>query len=139
MGVGAKAKRLDFNPMSPARFPPRQLEGRGDPEEGDWVDKDDYSDSYPNMVAGEVYSAYTNDLVIGGDHVSVVPFATFGTVPDAEMTTSNTVLFKDSAVSLAVEGLWGCTSVVVISRRGAYAGHIYERKAQTCKSLGSPH
>jgi hypothetical protein len=141
VGTGAKAKRFHFNFMSPARFPTRRLEGRGDPDKGDWVDKDDYSDSYPSLVAGEVYSAYNKDWVVGGDHVFEVPLPKPndfpppkpGDVLDIEMTTSKTVLFMDSVVSLTVQGLYGCTAVFVISQRGAYAGHIYERKAQMCK------
>ncbi|KAK9784458.1 hypothetical protein SCARD494_12807 [Seiridium cardinale] len=49
-----------------------RISPRGDPDEGDWVDSDDYSNAYKKMVAGEVWSAYHDDLIIGGDHVEIV-------------------------------------------------------------------
>ncbi|KAF7515117.1 hypothetical protein G7054_g14750 [Neopestalotiopsis clavispora] len=102
-----------------------QYQKRGDPDEGDWVDKDDYSNNYKSMTAGEVFAAYHKDEVMGGDYISVVPFAEIN-AQDNMMTTSATIMFKDKVLSLAVEGLWGCTSVIVVSRRGAYASHIWE-------------
>ncbi|GJD01378.1 immunoglobulin a1 protease [Colletotrichum higginsianum] len=40
---------------------------------------------------------------------------------------SNWVLFQDKVETLAVEGLVGCTVVVVISDRGAWMGKFYEK------------
>ncbi|TDZ38291.1 hypothetical protein CTRI78_v010882 [Colletotrichum trifolii] len=53
-----------------------------------------------------------------------IPPESFG--DDAAMTSSSLVTFKDKVEELAVEGLHGCTSIVLVSRRGAYANHIWE-------------
>ncbi|KAF4874172.1 hypothetical protein CGCSCA1_v006636 [Colletotrichum siamense] len=45
---------------------------------------------------------------------------------DVGMITSNWVVFKSEVTALALEGLYGCTSVVLISRRGAWISHIFE-------------
>lgn len=37
------------------------------------------------------------------------------------------VLFKDKPENLAIEGLWGCTVVLVVSNRGAWAAYFWER------------
>ncbi|KAI1857971.1 hypothetical protein JX265_011001 [Neoarthrinium moseri] len=94
---------------------------RGDPDEGDWVDRSDYSDQ-TLFVAGEVYEAYTN-FVQTDNNIVPIPKNT-----DIEpgMTTSQVVQFNDKVVSLSVQGLYGCTSVVVVSQRGAWASHIWE-------------
>lgn len=39
----------------------------------------------------------------------------------------NFVAFENKPVTLALSGLWGCTSVFVISKRGAWMGHFWER------------
>lgn len=41
-------------------------------------------------------------------------------------TTSNYIIFEDTVSSISVTGLYGCTSVIVISRRGAWVSHIWE-------------
>ncbi|KAK6077031.1 hypothetical protein SCUP515_05214 [Seiridium cupressi] len=40
--------------------------------------------------------------------------------------TSKVIRFQDQPVSLAVQGLYGCTAVVAVSKRGAWASHIFE-------------
>lgn len=44
-----------------------------------------------------------------------------------QKTTSNHIRFEENPASLSVSGLTGCTSIIVISRRGAWASHIWER------------
>jgi hypothetical protein len=39
----------------------------------------------------------------------------------------NFVAFEDKPVTLALSGLWGCTTVFVMSKRGAWMGHFWER------------
>ncbi|GAW22646.1 hypothetical protein ANO14919_121880 [Xylariales sp. No.14919] len=41
-------------------------------------------------------------------------------------TTSNFIEFSDHPSTIAVNGLYGCTSVIAISRRGAWISHIWE-------------
>ncbi|KAI8243123.1 hypothetical protein K4K55_008947 [Colletotrichum sp. SAR 10_96] len=45
---------------------------------------------------------------------------------DVGMITSNWVVFKSEVTALALEGLYGCTSIVLVSRRGAWISHIFE-------------
>lgn len=43
-----------------------------------------------------------------------------------ESTTSNYMNFGDGVGQLAVRGLHGCSAVIVLSKRGVFAAHIYE-------------
>ncbi|KAI0134711.1 hypothetical protein BJ170DRAFT_213377 [Xylariales sp. AK1849] len=95
---------------------------RGQPDEGDWVDDDDYT-SHDKFVAGEVYEAYNEAYLETNDHVVKFPAATD---PDAMMTTSETIQFGTEVASIMVQGLYGCTSVAVVSQRGAWVSHIWE-------------
>lgn len=45
---------------------------------------------------------------------------------DSHGSSSNFIEFGDTAVSMAVSGMFGCTSAVVISRKGAWASHIWD-------------
>ncbi|KAK2591259.1 hypothetical protein QQS21_011040 [Conoideocrella luteorostrata] len=42
------------------------------------------------------------------------------------LVSSGYILFGNKAHSLVVHGLYGCTSVIAVSRRGAWANHIWE-------------
>ncbi|KAI0908740.1 hypothetical protein F4823DRAFT_563535 [Ustulina deusta] len=93
------------------RFPPRLSE----PEPDTWCGPKNYGGNNQNFMAGEVRMAYENTeqeyhrgvkLEVG--------------------TTSNNVLFSGKPGSLAVSGLYGCTSVIAISRRGAWISHFWE-------------
>lgn len=55
-----------------------------------------------------------------------VVFATSDSGVDPELTTTNYINFEHRVQSLAVQSLYGCTSVVVVSKRGAWASHIWE-------------
>lgn len=92
---------------------------RGSAEEGDWKDPGDYT-SHAAFVSEGVYEK--------SDEFSVKELVPLPTDTDEEidMTTSTVVRFKDKVVSLAVQGLYGCTSVLVVSERGAWACHIWE-------------
>jgi hypothetical protein len=50
-----------------------------------------------------------------------------GAVPGyGEVSTTNSISFSNQVMSLAVAGLWGCTSVVAVSEQGAWASHFWE-------------
>ncbi|KAK8868227.1 hypothetical protein PGQ11_006805 [Apiospora arundinis] len=42
------------------------------------------------------------------------------------ISTTNWIKFDNQVNTLAVSGLWGCTSVVVVSTQGAWASHFWE-------------
>lgn len=94
---------------------------RGNPDQGEWTDPSDY-DSPAKFMAGEIFEAYHGVTVHAGE---MMHFASTSDA-DPERTTSNTLVFRDKVVSLAVQGLYGCTSVVIVSKRGVYANHIWE-------------
>ncbi|KAH0432063.1 hypothetical protein CcaCcLH18_06718 [Colletotrichum camelliae] len=103
-------------------LPPRELQERGDPEQGVWPDPSDYAYNQDAFMIGEAweiikmqppYDAKEVKLTKGehGDHV----------------TSHNWISFDDKVGALVVYGLYGCTSVVVLSQRGAWASHIWEK------------
>ncbi|KAI1267675.1 hypothetical protein F5Y18DRAFT_308167 [Xylariaceae sp. FL1019] len=93
---------------------------RGESHNGDWTDPSDYSS--PEMfVAHESFFSYQARDAINEPQQSVrINYDEF--IP----VTSETVTFKNEVVSIAVQGLYGCTAVVAVSRRGAWASHMFE-------------
>ncbi|KAI1350328.1 hypothetical protein F5Y01DRAFT_286491 [Xylaria sp. FL0043] len=59
-------------------------------------------------------------LAPGEENSKIVP------LPSTGKTSSQLVGFFDQPVSLAVPHLVGCTSIIVVSRKGAWASHIWE-------------
>ncbi|KAI0202358.1 hypothetical protein F4808DRAFT_421278 [Astrocystis sublimbata] len=57
---------------------------------------------------------------MGTENSKIVP------LPEDGKTSSEVVGFFDKPVSLAVPHLVGCTSIIVVSRKGAWANHIWE-------------
>ncbi|KAI1839590.1 hypothetical protein JX266_014200 [Neoarthrinium moseri] len=74
-----------------------------------WAERSNYSPAQ-DFMAGEVAIAVDNkaSVILDGG------------------VTSSVVGFMDQPISLAVEGLYGCTAVIAVSRRGAWAAHIFE-------------
>ncbi|KAK2043765.1 hypothetical protein LZ31DRAFT_467685 [Colletotrichum somersetense] len=50
---------------------------------------------------------------------------------DRYMTTSTWVAFKDNVEAIGIRGMFGCTAVVFVSRRGAWVGHFWESNFQS--------
>ncbi|EFQ31885.1 uncharacterized protein GLRG_07029 [Colletotrichum graminicola M1.001] len=50
---------------------------------------------------------------------------------DHYMTTSTWVAFKDNVEAIGIRGIFGCTAVVFVSRRGAWVGHFWESNFQS--------
>lgn len=55
--------------------------------------------------------------------LSIVP------LPRDGSTSSKRILFSDLPVSLSIPHLTGCTSIIVVSKRGAWANHVWEEPA----------
>lgn len=104
---------------------------RGNPAEGEWPDPSDYVN--PDSFIGRQLIAIRRGLdpsLNGGYDPVLVPHGDVaGNVPRDRLgiTTANHILFKSRVAAIALEGLYGCTSVVVVSRRGAWVSHIWER------------
>ncbi|KAK2765092.1 hypothetical protein FQN54_008791 [Arachnomyces sp. PD_36] len=91
------------------------LSKRGSPAQGEWVDPSDYDDK------NDFLPVEIGEMRAGFDGSKVVKLSA-----GVERTTSDYVAFEKKVLSIAVTGLYGCTSVIVISRRGAWASHIWE-------------
>ncbi|TDZ30718.1 hypothetical protein C8035_v002344 [Colletotrichum spinosum] len=68
----------------------------------------------------EVFQAYKNSSKHGPKAVPFPP-EEYG-----DRTSHSWVAFQNEVEGLAVHGLYGCTSIVVVSRRGAWACHIWQ-------------
>lgn len=103
------------------------LTKRGEPSRGEWRDPSDFEGSLAGrqiqLVTTEVRDAYQNRDNPGPFTPQIVRFPV--NPPDA--VTSHYILFQGKVTSLAIQGLWGCTAIVVVSERGAWASHIWEK------------
>ncbi|KAK2060403.1 hypothetical protein LY76DRAFT_615052 [Colletotrichum caudatum] len=52
-------------------------------------------------------------------------------IDDHYMTTSTWVAFKDNVEAIGIRGMFGCTAVIFVSRRGAWVGHFWESNFQS--------
>lgn len=93
---------------------------RGNPADGQWPDPSDLErpqefimNQLFEITNGRMESRYAPKLVRHDPS------------PDAHVT-ANWVTFKDNVEALALEGLYGCTSIVLVSQRGAWMSHIWE-------------
>ncbi|OBR09145.1 Immunoglobulin a1 protease [Colletotrichum higginsianum IMI 349063] len=136
---GSTACPKDAAPELP-KLPHHALDKRGSAKEGDWEEPEDYESGlvddfidtqlklciayrdgrYPGI--GSILG-FTPKLVANYDILNV-------NTPQEEMVSANWLLFKDKVEVLGVEGLYGCTSVVLVSERGAWAAHIFEMNMQ---------
>ncbi|KAM0430032.1 hypothetical protein ACHAPT_006038 [Fusarium lateritium] len=121
--------RFDFKRSLNEPAPAKLQKRRGNPGDGEWVNPIDFpganlAERQKELVMSEVNDAYRNRVrqdAPGEFTPEIVWFP-----PASEDTTSNYILFKEKTNTLALQGLWGCTSVVVVSERGAWASHIWE-------------
>ncbi|KAI1379243.1 hypothetical protein F4677DRAFT_465450 [Hypoxylon crocopeplum] len=90
---------------------PRRL---SQPNPNDWAGPEHYGGNHQSFMAGEVASAYDN-----------ANFHNQGVIL-AKGTTSQFIPFAGTPGSLAVAGLYGCTSLIAISKRGAWVSHMWE-------------
>ncbi|TDZ25233.1 hypothetical protein Cob_v001529 [Colletotrichum orbiculare MAFF 240422] len=89
------------------------------PLPGKWTSPSDYN--MPELfMPCEVFQAYKNSSKHGPKAVPFPP-EEYG-----DRTSHSWVAFQNEVEGLAVHGLYGCTSIVVVSRRGAWACHIWQ-------------
>nr|XP_036587204.1 uncharacterized protein CTRU02_02977 [Colletotrichum truncatum]KAF6797935.1 hypothetical protein CTRU02_02977 [Colletotrichum truncatum] len=126
---GGDACLLELQTRSPETL--QDLEKRGIPSWGGWPDPEDYDD--PSKFIGHQLQRISRfrpdpEFEVGYDP-QIVRHGQSHYVGAAHsgMTTANHVLFQSQVTALAVEGLYGCTAIVVVSQRGAWACHIWER------------
>lgn len=73
-----------------------------EPSAGSWAEPSNYGGKTGVFFRGEVAKSFAD-----GNTVALVPG-----------TTSNAVKWANQVDSVAIEGLYGCTAVVVVSQRG---------------------
>ncbi|KAK2767608.1 hypothetical protein FQN54_003766 [Arachnomyces sp. PD_36] len=108
------------------------LDKRGNPVEGDWIDPTDYpsADYFIRQVVNNIYNhpvGFSSKLDEWKADVEDEQEKAALLQKWDGSTYSNYITFEDQVNSLALTGLCGCTAVAVISRRGAWVGHIWER------------
>lgn len=72
-------------------------------------------------MVGEVFEVYNMTVFAG----KIAKFPPAGSA-DKMVTTFKYILFKNKVEGLAVQGLYGYTSVAMVPQRGAWASHIWE-------------
>jgi len=101
----------------------KEVDKRGDPDFGDWVEPWDE----PFASAADPRDEW---MARWDQHKYIVPLQLpprdDPELPQTEMVTSKTIVFEDDVASIGVEGMFGCTTIVAVSKRGAWVGHIFE-------------
>ncbi|RYP39915.1 hypothetical protein DL767_002034 [Monosporascus sp. MG133] len=94
-----------------------------EPLRGQWSSPSNYEGSSNDLfMRGEVARAYSE-----GHGVELVKIRSPFTFPTSSLVRT----FGDRVVSAAATGLHGCTSVVVVSRRGVWLTHVWETPSFT--------
>ncbi|KAF4439059.1 Immunoglobulin a1 protease [Fusarium acutatum] len=88
-----------------------------DPPKCKWSGPENYADP-ANFIAAEGSLAKSNT----DDAKSLYVVS----LPEGGSTSSKRILFGNEPISLSVPHLVGCTSIIVVSNRGAWANHIWE-------------
>ncbi|KAK2058299.1 hypothetical protein LY76DRAFT_572949 [Colletotrichum caudatum] len=107
--------KREIRPVTDAK----DLTKRGNPELGRWPDPSDYPD-HQGFIADQI-----QEIAQGTeDRPSYSPKLVhhFGGYP----LSAGWVRFESSVEALALQGLYGCTSIILVSRRGAWVSHIWE-------------
>ncbi|KAF4932560.1 hypothetical protein CGCF245_v010499 [Colletotrichum fructicola] len=118
------------NPTSTSQ-PPLPLLKRGDPANGEWRGPEDYQLGYdefmPEQIREARNAATDPNPGPGGYKPKLlrVPPSHMDPVHNFKVSTQ-WVSFKDNVETLAIEGLWGCTAVVVVSNRSAWVSYFSE-------------
>ncbi|KAI1084485.1 hypothetical protein F5B20DRAFT_298417 [Whalleya microplaca] len=98
------------------------------PARGEWAEPANYGGDRSAFFRGEVARAYLGQ----GTDVGAVALNIKDT---SQPTSSYTRRWTDEVATVAVAGLYGCTSVVVVSQRGVWATHMWENPSFTGAQL----
>lgn len=94
--------------MDPSYAPRRVSE----PPDGQWAEPANYRDGdVGDFMRGEVAMCHLGETAVA---------------IDPRGTASYVVEWEESVDSAAIEGLWGCTAVILVSRRGSLLLHSWE-------------
>ncbi|KAK4208239.1 hypothetical protein QBC37DRAFT_297062, partial [Rhypophila decipiens] len=95
------------SPYKPKKAPKRNSE----PAVGKWATPANYNNDFFNFMRGEVARAYKAGTIVGE-------------TPD--IAGAYFTKWANEPTQIAVQGVFGCTVIVVASRRGALVYHIWE-------------
>ncbi|KAB5585045.1 hypothetical protein GE09DRAFT_1276675 [Coniochaeta sp. 2T2.1] len=97
----------------------RELEKRappapkGQPNPGSWFGPEQYTNNF-EFMRGEVYKAYQD------------PTSSVSLNLRFEISTGRWARWGQDVKTVALAGLWGCTSVIAVSKRGVWVAHFWE-------------
>lgn len=108
---------------------PRPLAKRGDTAYGFWQDIHDSHSGYRQWMPAQIRQArLASQNPFPAEPGAFRPTLLKAMPEGFDLPVSTKfVLFKDKPENLAIEGLWGCTVVLVVSNRGAWAAYFWER------------
>ncbi|RYP89585.1 hypothetical protein DL770_004306 [Monosporascus sp. CRB-9-2] len=93
-------------------------------QRGAWAEPADYDGGVEAFFRGEVARAY--DVAL--DDVGAVALSTSYS---GEFTSSYARAWENEVATVGVAGLYGCTSIVVVSDKGVWATHMWENPSFT--------
>ncbi|KAF4426794.1 hypothetical protein CGCF413_v015324 [Colletotrichum fructicola] len=108
---------------------PRPLAKRGDKAYGFWQDIHNSHSGYRQWMPAQIRQArLASQNPFPAEPGAFRPTFLKAMPEGFDLPVSTKfVLFKDKPETLAIEGLWGCTVVLVVSNRGAWAAYFWER------------
>ncbi|KAJ0162935.1 hypothetical protein CTA2_3798 [Colletotrichum tanaceti] len=114
-----KIKRSEKEDSAAHQDQDRNLVRRGDPSLGKWPDPSEH-ETHQGFVVSQI-DAIAEDRAKRARYApKLVRFAPI------DGPSASWVTFKDDVEAIGLEGLFGCTSIVLVSRKGAWVGHIWQ-------------
>ncbi|OHW93877.1 hypothetical protein CSPAE12_07603 [Colletotrichum incanum] len=107
-----KTKRSKFSIV-------QDLGKRGDPAIGKWPDPSDHQ-THQGFIVNQLDGMFGGTATKPRYNPKLVKHHPEGSI------SADWVTFKDNVEAVALEGLYGCTSIILVSRRGAWISHIWQ-------------
>ncbi|KAF4810553.1 hypothetical protein CGCSCA5_v010545 [Colletotrichum siamense] len=130
---------------TPNRALSRDMEKRGNPAQGEWVDPDDYPNGYAEFMPAQLREArsrprgegFAPKLLKQGPGPARGPYPIFNDTDEGEEAareyyyselpvSTEFLIFEDEVQSLAIDRMVGCDAIILVSRLGAFVCHFYQ-------------
>ncbi|KAF4882218.1 hypothetical protein CGCFRS4_v014777 [Colletotrichum fructicola] len=130
---------------TPNRALSRDMEKRGNPAQGEWVDPDDYPNGYAEFMPAQLREArsrpggegFAPKLLKQGPGPARGPYPIFNDTDEGEEAareyyyselpvSTEFLIFEDEVQSLAIARMVGCDAIILVSRLGAFVCHFYQ-------------
>ncbi|KAK1976092.1 hypothetical protein LZ30DRAFT_604167 [Colletotrichum cereale] len=103
----------------PKAPPAKGLLKRGEPALGQWPEQTDHP-NHQAFIAGQIEGIARGGVSQPRYSPKLVRHF------DGSPISAEWVAFKGQVTALALQGLYGCTSIILVSRRGAWVSHIWQ-------------